>query len=339
MNVEDVRSLSISRLSVNSSIFSGDNGTTLTVDFAALDPSELMEQLSFDEEKKNWAEVLYHTLYDSDALEKYGSYFTGSQPSYSGDSYGGGIEYGGGESSDIDISRFVSPETKNNLDLAAYAIQAWENCWGYVWGTYGNVLTQSLFDYKLEQYPDGVGDYKDFIEEHWLGGRTTDCVGLIKGYGWLDAESEIGYAVNGIGLRRRSNVQIRYSIGTMEDIPKSSASPSGKRDISASTSARLCIEAMWTKYALSKRKWAGRALARLVNNRKSIYRRRGGSFVRNNKIKASAPRHGITLSELADRSRFVSSNQPREALQCRCRDCSSNMTPRWRWISRGGTMR
>ena len=80
-----------------------------------------------------------------------------------------------------------------------YAIHAWESGWGYVWGTYGNVLTRSLLDYKVQQYPDGVGAYKDFIEENWLGRRTTDCVGLIKGYGWLDpTDQSIDYASNGM---------------------------------------------------------------------------------------------------------------------------------------------
>ena len=58
-----------------------------------------------------------------------------------------------------------------------------------VWGTYGDVLTESLFAYQLDQSPDGVGSYADFIRAHWLGGRTTDCVGLIKGYGWLSPET------------------------------------------------------------------------------------------------------------------------------------------------------
>lgn len=99
----------------------------------------------------------------------------------------------------IDISRFVSPGTKNNVDLAAYAIQAWENNWGYVWGTFGNVLTESLLEYKIRQYPDGVGNYEDFIRANWLNRRTTDCVGLIKGYGWLDTESlSIQYGTNGM---------------------------------------------------------------------------------------------------------------------------------------------
>ena len=33
---------------------------------------------------------------------------------------------------------------KNNLGLVQWAIQAHENGWGYVYGTYGNVLTESI---------------------------------------------------------------------------------------------------------------------------------------------------------------------------------------------------
>ena len=114
-------------------------------------------------------------------------------------SYSGEYERGTAYSVALDISGFTDPATKNATDLVAYAIHAWESGWGYVWGTYGNVLTDSLFDYKLEQYPDGVGNYEDFIEANWLGGRTTDCVGLIKGYGWLDPDTlTIGYATNGM---------------------------------------------------------------------------------------------------------------------------------------------
>lgn len=69
----------------------------------------------------------------------------------------------------------------------------------YVWGTFGNVLTESLLEYKIRQYPDGVGNYEDFIRANWLNRRTTDCVGLIKGYGWLDTESlSIQYGTNGM---------------------------------------------------------------------------------------------------------------------------------------------
>lgn len=89
----------------------------------------------------------------------------------------------------IPTAGYVDPSTKNNLDLVEWAKNAYAKGWGYVWGTYGQVLTRSLYDAKAEQYPDEVGGYADFIKEHWVGGRTADCVGLIKGYGWFDAET------------------------------------------------------------------------------------------------------------------------------------------------------
>ena len=174
--------------------------TTLRVEVRHLDPEDLMDGLDFDEDARQWAGALYETMEQSDAINKYRTYFETHRPDYSGDgSYSGDVQYGTDHDNTIDISGFIDPSTKNNLDLAAYAIQAWENNWGYVWGTYGNVLTRALFDYKKQQYPDGVGNYADFIESCWLGRRTADCIGLIKGYGWLDTDSmTIGYATNGM---------------------------------------------------------------------------------------------------------------------------------------------
>ena len=174
--------------------------TTLRVEVKHLDPEDLMEGLDFDEDTRQWAGALYETLEQSGAINKYRTYFETHRPDYSGDgSYSGDVQYGTDYDNTIDISGFIDPSTKNNLDLAAYAIQAWENNWGYVWGTYGNILTPSLFAYKKQQYPDGVGNHADFIESHWLGRRTADCIGLIKGYGWLDTKSmAIGYAANGM---------------------------------------------------------------------------------------------------------------------------------------------
>ena len=78
-----------------------------------------------------------------------------------GGSYSGEFLRGDGSSIDLDISAFVDPANKNAADLVTYAIHAWESGWGYVWGTYGNVLTESLLAYKIEQYPDGVGPGDD----------------------------------------------------------------------------------------------------------------------------------------------------------------------------------
>ena len=84
-------------------------------------------------------------------------------------------------------------------DRVEWAKQAKLRGWGYVWGTYGEVLTRSYYNAKAEQYPDEVGGYADFIESNWLGGRTSDCNGLIKGYGWLNPDThEIEYGTNGM---------------------------------------------------------------------------------------------------------------------------------------------
>lgn len=90
----------------------------------------------------------------------------------------------------IDTSGYVDATTKNNLDLVTWAINAVDNHWGYVYGTYGTVLDKTMFELKAQQYPDMVGDNVDFIISNWLGKRTADCVGLIKGYSWYDTENK-----------------------------------------------------------------------------------------------------------------------------------------------------
>lgn len=89
----------------------------------------------------------------------------------------------------IDTSGYVDTTTKNNLDLVTWAKNAADNHWGYVYGTYGTVLDKTMLEFKAEQYPDMVGNNVDFITDNWLGKRTADCVGLIKGYSWYDAEN------------------------------------------------------------------------------------------------------------------------------------------------------
>ena len=97
------------------------------------------------------------------------------------------------------MPEFSDPGNKNNEDLVVWATRACNEHWGYVWGTYGQILTSGLLESKVEQYPDAVGGYYDFIVSNWLGGRTVDCVGLIKGYSWLNDEShEILYGTNGM---------------------------------------------------------------------------------------------------------------------------------------------
>ena len=178
-------------------------------------------------------------------------------------SAGAGVRYlaGGDAALEIDVSIFADPGTKNADDLAAYAVNAWESGWGYVWGTYGTVLTDSLFSYKLEQYPDAVGGYADFIQTHWLGGRATDCVGLIKGYGWLDVETmTIGYGTNGMPDVGANQMYYAASVsGTIDTIPETlGLAVWCDGHIGVYIGGGEVIEAMGTRYGVVKTRLADR---------------------------------------------------------------------------------
>jgi len=175
--------------------------------------------------------------------------------------YTGEIEYGGKGGTALDGLSLLHPESKNNLDLVTYAVNAFNSGWGYVWGTYGDVLTDSLFAYKLEQYPDGVGEYEDFIRNHWLGGRTTDCVGLIKGYGWYNPDTKtIEYGTNRMpdidADQMYRNAEVSGSMDTMPDIPGLVVWKSGHIGVYIGNGE--VIEAMGTKYGVVKTKLSDR---------------------------------------------------------------------------------
>ena len=96
------------------------------------------------------------------------------------------VQRGTGTSNEIEESRFADLSVKSAADLAAWAQMAWENQWGYVWGTFGSVLDEDLLAYKLDQFGDAVARYEDVIRSKWMGRRVADCAGLIKGYCWYD---------------------------------------------------------------------------------------------------------------------------------------------------------
>jgi hypothetical protein len=82
------------------------------------------------------------------------------------------------------------------------------------------VLNEKLFNEKLAQYPEGVGNYRDFIRSHWLNRRTADCVGLIKSYLWWDGAGPrytSAFDVSADGMMDRSKEG--GPINTMPDIP------------------------------------------------------------------------------------------------------------------------
>lgn len=122
----------------------------------------------------------------------------------------------------IDTSRYTDPTTKNNHDLAQWAIEAEKTGWGYVYGTYGTVLDEAQLNSKAMQHPNEVGQYAEFIRQKWLGGRTSDCVGLIKGYGWFKADTqEMVYASNGMpDISADTMYENATEKGTIDTIPE-----------------------------------------------------------------------------------------------------------------------
>lgn len=114
------------------------------------------------------------------------------------------------------------PNVKNNLDLVQWAIQAHENGWGYVYGTYGNVLTEDVLQSRISVFGHHVTNYLGFIRQNWMGKRTADCVGLIKGYGWYDSASgDIIVGSNGMMDVTANGMFEAASIkGTIDTIPE-----------------------------------------------------------------------------------------------------------------------
>ena len=181
--------------------------------------------------------------------------------SMGGDTFNGDYESGGSAPIELDVSMLTDPTTKNATDLVTYVTNAWTSGWGYVWGTYGQVLTPELLQYKLTQYPDGVGKYAAFIHANWLGRHTADCVGLIKGYGWLSTDTmTIDYGTHGmpdIGANEMYfNTTHKGTIETMPDTPGLAVWKSGHIGVYIGNGE--VVEAMGTKYGVVKTQLEGR---------------------------------------------------------------------------------
>ena len=111
---------------------------------------------------------------------------------------------------------------KTNRGLVDYANKALKEKWGYVWGTFGLTLTETLLRQKIAQYPIQVGLYQILIRNRWLNKKTADCVGLIKSYIWYnDLSKKIIYNastdLNANMMYDRS--KRRGPIGTIPNIP------------------------------------------------------------------------------------------------------------------------
>lgn len=155
----------------------------------------------------------------------------------------------------IDTSDYTDPKTKNNLDLVKWAKHAQENGWGYVWGSHGNLLDKTELERLESVFGTHVTDYDDFIRHNWLGKRTADCVGLIKGYGWYDTESgKITVGSNGMqdvtadGMF--SAATEKGTIDTIPEIPGLAVWHEGH--IGIYIGGGEVIEAMGTQYGIVK---------------------------------------------------------------------------------------
>ena len=85
---------------------------------------------------------------------------------------------------------------KTNLSLVSYVTQRLGT--GYVFGTFGQVLTTALLAAKIRQYPDKIKDREAFIRQTWMGKPVQDCIGLIKGHLWTNSDGRISYRFDGI---------------------------------------------------------------------------------------------------------------------------------------------
>lgn len=85
---------------------------------------------------------------------------------------------------------------KTNLSLVGYAVSRLGT--GYVFGTFGQVLTPKALAWKCSQYPAEVGSKRNYIQLHWLNRPVQDCVGLIKGHLWTDEDGVLEYQLDSI---------------------------------------------------------------------------------------------------------------------------------------------
>ena len=117
---------------------------------------------------------------------------------------------------------FTDAQTKNSTDLVIWARQAYENGWGYVYGTYGNILTEELLQDRASMFGEHVTGFEDFIRENWMRRRTADCVGLIKGYGWYNPDNgEIEVGTNGMADVTANGMFDAATVkGTIDTIPE-----------------------------------------------------------------------------------------------------------------------
>lgn len=138
---------------------------------------------------------------------------------------------------------------KNNIGLIEHCEKALKEGWGYVWGTYGKVLTSSLLQNKLQQYPKEVGKYLDYIKKNYVEKRTADCVGLIKAFLWWDVDDPVYTAKTDLsadGIFKAA--ELKGPISELPEMPGVCLWKSGH--VGVYIGAGRVIEAKGTKYGV-----------------------------------------------------------------------------------------
>lgn len=163
------------------------------------------------------------------------------------------------KSNDFSTLVLSQPYSKNSEDLVAFVNHAWANGWGYVWGSFGDVLDNSSFDSIRGRYSSAIAPYEDFIYANWLGYRCADCSGLIKAYGWYEPGIGINYGANDFPDRSADGMfetATEYgSIDTIPEIPGIAVWCEGH--IGVYIGNGTVIEAMGTEYGVVKTKLEG----------------------------------------------------------------------------------
>ena len=111
--------------------------------------------------------------------------------------------------------------------LASQLVQYAQRMLGmpYWYGTYGKKASASLLASKTKQYPahypSGMNAQRQ--ADIKAGKPVHDCVGLIKGFGWMNDAGTITYASNGVKDQSANGLysaaKVKGGIKTMPDVP------------------------------------------------------------------------------------------------------------------------
>lgn len=148
-----------------------------------------------------------------------------------------------------------------NIGLVEFVKKALSEKWGYVWGTFGQILTPAILEQKRKQYPNNIEKHLNFIKQNWLGRRTADCVNLIKAYlWWKEDKNNPVYSiehdkVDGVWMSADGAYTVateKGGINTLPDIPGICVRFKGH--IGVYIGGGEVIEARGTKYGVVKTK-------------------------------------------------------------------------------------